>query len=62
MAHLVVHEDAAGEVVDYGVYCSDHCAQGDFAYAGWNGCHDWTPPAWCEGCGKPLDDEARDAS
>jgi hypothetical protein len=51
MAHVVILEDAHGDAADANYYCSDYCATGDDAYAGWNGCH--TPPTdtTCGTCG-----------
>lgn len=40
MAHIVAHADLNGDVWDQDYYCSDHCAQYDDDYAGWNGAHE----------------------
>lgn len=58
MPHVVILEDEAGEVVDVNYYCSDYCARGDDAYAGWYG--DAEPPyvdTPCGGCGTTITGE-----
>jgi hypothetical protein len=38
MAHIVLINDADGELVDIHYYCSDFCAKHDTNYCGWYGC------------------------
>lgn len=50
MAHLVIIEDAQGDVADALVYCSDFCAQTSPAYAGWSGAHELDFHTPCTAC------------
>lgn len=54
MAHLVLIEDAAGDVVDAEVLCSDYCARQRDHYAGWNGCNEVEFDSACAECGAPI--------
>ena len=60
MAHLVLIEDAYGEMLDAEVYCSDFCAQTSADYRGWHGCNEIGVSQPCEHCGEWVEglDEA----
>lgn len=51
VAHLVIIEDANGELEDVHYYCSDYCAQSDPLYGGWNGAHEVHTVEVCASCG-----------
>jgi hypothetical protein len=58
-AHLGLHYDDNGNVIDADYFCSDYCHQ-DFArtngwpYEGWNGCNEIQAPQWCANCGDEI--------
>jgi len=54
MTHFVLVDDAYGELIDVRTYCSDFCAQGDNAYAGWNGANEVEFDTTCDGCGSEV--------
>jgi hypothetical protein len=54
MSHLVLIDDAQGDLVDVRTYCSDFCAQSDDAYAGWNGCNELEFDTPCDECGNLI--------
>ena len=54
MAHYVLIEDAAGELVDVAVMCSDACARQHDAYAGWHGCNELEFDTPCAQCGATV--------
>jgi hypothetical protein len=51
MAHVVLVEDSAGELVDVVHYCSNFCAQSNEHYDGWYGCVDLEFSDTCASCG-----------
>lgn len=57
MAHLVLHEDEAGELEDVTYYCSDWCARKDEDYAGWYGCMTPSATVACPSCGTVMEGE-----
>lgn len=58
-AHLHLHEDENGDVVDATVFCSDWChrdwcATNGATFGGWNGCNEMDGPQWCANCQEQL--------
>jgi hypothetical protein len=57
MAHIVLHEDKSGQLIDLTYYCSDTCAKSNSDYAGWYGCVEVpseAQPMLCASCNVTL--------
>jgi hypothetical protein len=54
--HMLMIQDARGDVVDVLVFCSnachaEHAAEHGLSYDGWNGAHESDSTEWCVQCG-----------